>query len=133
MPDFTNCRRAQRYSCANDLIMDALEHANVAMLPGSNFGLPESDLVARMAFVDFDGGAAIDVRPRLPSPVCLCLCLCLCLCVDVCARTRARARLCLFRGGECIAPSEPPVPTTTRPLMSCRRMPTPPTPRCRSS
>jgi len=36
-----------------------LEHAGAATLPGSAFGRPEHELSLRMAFVDFDGEAAL--------------------------------------------------------------------------
>jgi aspartate aminotransferase len=36
-----------------------LEETGVAILPGSNFGRPEHELTARLAYVDFDGGAAL--------------------------------------------------------------------------
>ena len=71
MPDFSDCPRAARYTAkagaggaaggAAALVLDALTNAHVAMLPGFNFGLSPEALVTRMAFVDFDGGAAIDV------------------------------------------------------------------------
>lgn len=69
MPDFEHCPRAQRYreggattAPAAALVLDALTNAHVAMLPGHNFGLSPDALVSRMAFVDFDGGAAMEVR-----------------------------------------------------------------------
>jgi len=37
-----------------------LEETGVAMLPGSAFGLPSENYLARLAFVDFDGAAALD-------------------------------------------------------------------------
>lgn len=40
-----------------------LEETGVAMLPGSNFGRPPGELTARMAFVNFDGEAAIKAVP----------------------------------------------------------------------
>lgn len=36
-----------------------LEETGVAILPGSDFGRPFGDLTARLAYVDFDGGAAL--------------------------------------------------------------------------
>ena len=38
----------------------ALTEANVAFLPGSHFGRPPGELTARIAYVNFDGAAAID-------------------------------------------------------------------------
>jgi len=36
-----------------------LDETGVAILPGSDFGLPASSLTARIAYVDFDGGRAL--------------------------------------------------------------------------
>lgn len=36
-----------------------LEETGVALLPGSHFGRPPEELVARLAYVDFDGGEAL--------------------------------------------------------------------------
>lgn len=43
-----------------------LEEANVAILPGVSFGRSRQDLTARLAFVDFDGGAALAASENLP-------------------------------------------------------------------
>jgi aspartate aminotransferase len=43
-----------------ELCTRLLEEAGVATLPGSAFGRPDSDLSLRLAFVDFDGAAALD-------------------------------------------------------------------------
>jgi len=37
-----------------------LEDTGVAILPGSDFGRPPSELTTRLAYVDFDGGTALD-------------------------------------------------------------------------
>ena len=37
-----------------------LEETGVATLPGSSFGRPPTELTLRMAYVDFDGGAALE-------------------------------------------------------------------------
>ena len=37
-----------------------LSQTGVAVLPGSDFGLPDDQLFVRMAFVDFDGAAALE-------------------------------------------------------------------------
>lgn len=42
-----------------------LERTGVAMLPGSAFGLPSENYLARLAFVDFDGAAALDALALL--------------------------------------------------------------------
>ena len=36
-----------------------LEETGIAILPGCEFGRDPSELTARIAFVDFDGGAAL--------------------------------------------------------------------------
>ena len=43
-----------------------LEEANVAILPGVSFGRSRHDLTARLAFVDFDGGAALAASENYP-------------------------------------------------------------------
>ena len=42
-----------------------LEDTGVAILPGSAFGRPETELTARLAFVDFDGDAALAEAARI--------------------------------------------------------------------
>ena len=44
---------------AGSLCAALLEATGVAVLPGSDFGLPASDLTLRLAYVDFDGAAAL--------------------------------------------------------------------------
>jgi len=41
-----------------------LQDTGVAILPGSDFGRPEQELTARLAFVDFDGAAALKNYPQ---------------------------------------------------------------------
>lgn len=41
--------------------------AKVAILPGSDFGRPESELSARLAYVSFDGDAALHAAAALPA------------------------------------------------------------------
>lgn len=43
-----------------------LDEAGVAILPGSEFGRPPSELTARLAYVDFDGQAALNAVAQLP-------------------------------------------------------------------
>lgn len=44
-----------------------LEETGVAILPGSDFGRPFGDLTARLAYVDFDGAAALAAYdPKVP-------------------------------------------------------------------
>ncbi len=51
--------RARGVATAADLCQRLLHEAGVALLPGSGFGLPEEDLRARLAYVDFDGAGAL--------------------------------------------------------------------------
>lgn len=44
-----------------------LSETGVATLPGLPFGRPREHLSARLSFVDFDGGRALDEHDRLPS------------------------------------------------------------------
>lgn len=44
-----------------------LEDTGVAVLPGSDFGLGRDSLTIRLAYVDFDGGAALDAVAGLPA------------------------------------------------------------------
>lgn len=44
-----------------------LEDTGVAILPGSAFGRPESELTARLAYVDFDGAGALEKAADRPS------------------------------------------------------------------
>ena len=43
-----------------------LEDTGVAILPGSEFGRPADELTARLAYVDFDGGRALDAVAAVP-------------------------------------------------------------------
>ncbi len=43
-----------------------LEDTGVALLPGSAFGRPESELTARIAYVDFDGPCALAASETIP-------------------------------------------------------------------
>jgi len=44
-----------------------LEETGVAILPGSAFGRPAEELSARLAYVDFDGGAALAAAAERPA------------------------------------------------------------------
>ncbi len=44
-----------------------LNESGVALLPGEAFGRPETELSARLSFVDFDGGAALEYCKSAPS------------------------------------------------------------------
>ena len=62
-PDFSPLAEVlnQRGITRSDTLCELLlEETGVALLPGTHFGRPPEELVARLAYVDFDGGAAID-------------------------------------------------------------------------
>jgi aspartate aminotransferase len=56
---------ARGIATSRDLCQRLLEDTGVAVLPGSDFGRPPAELVARLAYVDFDGAAALDAVRRL--------------------------------------------------------------------
>jgi len=69
-PDFTPLRkglRARSVDSSTTLCQRLLEDTGVALLPGSAFGMAEESLLARLAFVDFDGKAALEAAARLPK------------------------------------------------------------------
>lgn len=74
-PDFASWREplARRGIHASDQLCTALlEEAGVALLPGTAFGMPANELVARLSYVNFDGVQAL--RPntdltRVAAPV----------------------------------------------------------------
>jgi len=62
-PNFEPLRErlaAKGVSTSRELCERLLEEAGAATLPGSVFGRPENELSLRLAFVDFDGEAALD-------------------------------------------------------------------------
>jgi aspartate aminotransferase len=62
-PDFESRREALATRGVRDgagLCERLLEDAGVAILPGSHFGRPQDELTARIAYVDFDGGEALE-------------------------------------------------------------------------
>lgn len=62
-PDFEPLRdkfAARGVTTSAQLCETLLEEAGVATLPGSAFGRSETELSLRLAFVDFDGAAALD-------------------------------------------------------------------------
>jgi aspartate aminotransferase len=61
-PDFTPIAGAlasRGITTSQQLAEQLLSDTGVALLPGVDFGRPPPELVARLAYVDFDGGAAI--------------------------------------------------------------------------
>ena len=47
-----------------ELCEQVLEETGVAMLPGSDFGQPPAELSTRLALVDFDGAAALELMSK---------------------------------------------------------------------
>jgi aspartate aminotransferase len=67
-PDFKRLRsglRARGIATSTELCRRLLEETGVATLPGSHFGRPPSELTLRLAYVDFDGAAALAAAERL--------------------------------------------------------------------
>ncbi len=61
-PDFDNYRERllkKKIITNIDLCDKLLQDTGVAMLPGTDFGRPKDELTVRIAFVDFDGDAAL--------------------------------------------------------------------------
>ena len=50
-PEFTNAK----FSSSSEMCKDILSKTGVALLPGSDFGLDSSKMLARLSFTDFDG------------------------------------------------------------------------------
>ena len=50
-PEFTNAK----FSSSSDMCKDILNKSGVALLPGSDFGLDPSKMIARLSYTDFDG------------------------------------------------------------------------------
>ncbi len=66
-PDFEAYRgslKRKNITTSRQLCDALLEDTGVAILPGSDFGRPEGELTARLAFVDFDGAAALKNYPQ---------------------------------------------------------------------
>ncbi|MBA4503178.1 pyridoxal phosphate-dependent aminotransferase [Marinobacterium marinum] len=75
-PDFAPWRESLArvgIQTSDQLCRRLLEEAGVALLPGSAFGMPDSELVARLSYVDFDGAAALSAEaqalPEIFQPV----------------------------------------------------------------
>lgn len=68
-PDFDAFRESLAHRgvfTSTQLCEALLEDTGVAMLPGTAFGRPEDELTIRMAYVDFDGTAAMEASRRIP-------------------------------------------------------------------
>ena len=62
-PDFSpfeDILRRKNIDDGESLCNRLLEETGVAILPGAAFGMPEEKYLARLAFVDFDGGKALE-------------------------------------------------------------------------
>jgi aspartate aminotransferase len=70
MPDFEEGHgsrlRERGIDSSPKLCQRLLEDTGVAILPGSHFGRPESELTARLAYVDFDGAKALEAVEVIP-------------------------------------------------------------------
>ena len=70
LPDFSPLapRLARRgIETSKELAERLLKETGVALLPGSEFGRPERELTCRIAYVDFDGEAALEAVAQLPE------------------------------------------------------------------
>jgi aspartate aminotransferase len=68
-PDFAPFAEAlarRGITTSQQLCAQLLEETGVAILPGSDFGRPASELTARLAFVNFDGARALAAAERQP-------------------------------------------------------------------
>lgn len=68
-PDFRAFREkleARKITTSSELCSRLLEETGVAMLPGSEFGCEPTQLMARIAYVDFDGARALTAARRIP-------------------------------------------------------------------
>lgn len=63
---FAEQLRARGIDSGGQLCERLLEEAGVAVLPGSAFGQSRGSLTARLAYVDFDGGAALAASENYP-------------------------------------------------------------------
>jgi aspartate aminotransferase len=69
-PDFGPFRkqlRARGIRTSSDMCNALLDDTGVAILPGSDFGRSPEELTARIAYVDFDGRAALDAAKETPE------------------------------------------------------------------
>jgi aspartate aminotransferase len=59
--------RERGITTATDMCERLLEDTGVAVLAGAAFGRPDSEFTARIAYVNFDGAAALDAVAGLPA------------------------------------------------------------------
>ena len=66
--DFTKLiKNRHKINNATDLCEKILNDTGFAMLPGKNFGINDDKLIARLAYVDFDGQAALQYFYKLEN------------------------------------------------------------------
>jgi len=65
--DFSEGFRKHNIQNSKDMCEKLLEDTGVAILPGSDFGRPEHEFTARLAYVDFDGEKALEGMKMLPE------------------------------------------------------------------
>lgn len=68
-PDFSPFAEklaARKIRTSDDFCQKLLEDTGVAILPGSSFGRRPEELTARLAYVDFDGAAALKAAEKAP-------------------------------------------------------------------
>ena len=70
-PDFARCEGVarRRHATSAGFAEDTLAQTGVAFLPGSQFGRPPAELTARLAYVDFDGAAALSAAAAADGPL----------------------------------------------------------------
>ena len=64
---FPRFKSRRDVSTSAELCERLLNDTGVAMLPGSDFGRPETELTCRIAYVDFDGGRSLDAAESVPG------------------------------------------------------------------
>ncbi len=73
-PDFAPMRAelaARGINDSRELCERLLADTGVAILPGADFGRPDEELTARLAYVNFDGLKALEAARRVPSKTAL--------------------------------------------------------------
>jgi aspartate aminotransferase len=68
-PDFSAFKEGlnkRKIYTSRDLCNKLLKDTGVAILPGADFGRPEAELTARLAYVDFDGARALEACETIP-------------------------------------------------------------------
>ena len=62
--DLSRCDGAQEHPGSRELCEALLQDTGVAILPGADFSRPDDELSVRLAYVDFDGAAALEIAAR---------------------------------------------------------------------